>query len=517
MKQSFTSSFFVKKSFVFTYALCCLSVFNFTFAAPILQAKEANKQLISHQISLVNSNFYKNNTRVDEESFSIFNQKSKVNNKTNENISAQPIKVNQSNNENQSFTSLELTSAPNFSIDEIKDEGVIGIFGDYSFDNPSDNVFKFQIENNIGDDDIIWLSYKVFGVDDVNSISNSINSTSNRGGYLVKLKNEWSIINEPIHSSMLFNGDNYIRFSVNPNAIYGYKVKDIQVSTASIEEAPIVMTNSEIKFEKNNKTYIRGVAKKTVEYVHVNGQKLYVDDYQNFEGFVNITDEDKKNGKIDLKAIYKNGEEYNEVLKISPNLTEADYEFNISPSFPNIKKTFNVLGDALSAYGSEFSLPEGAISKELEISISELRKIDLAPLNSGLHNVTPNQKGYRFLPFGSKFQKEGRVSLPFDPNLVPSGNSVGDIRTYYFDNDQGQWIALELDSIDIENQLIISKTDHFTDMINGVIEVPESPETNAFAPTMMSDIKAANPTLVLISCNLQRHHKMELRTSVIQL
>src|SRR5690606_14838151 len=111
----------------------------------------------------------------------------------------------------------------------------------------------------------------------------------------------------------------------------------------------------------------------------------------------------------------------------------------------------------------------------------------------GMHNVTINQKGFRFLPHGSKFNKEGRVSIPYDPNLIPSGNTVEDIRTYYFDNNESQWKALELDSIDIENKLIISKTDHFTDMINGIIQVPESPQTNAFAPTMMSEIKAANP------------------------
>ncbi|MBO7607922.1 MAG: hypothetical protein J6T28_09960, partial [Paludibacteraceae bacterium] len=42
---------------------------------------------------------------------------------------------------------------------------------------------------------------------------------------------------------------------------------------------------------------------------------------------------------------------------------------------------------------------------------------------------------------------------------------------------------------------IVSHTTHFTDMINGVIQAPESPETQGFAPTMMSDLQAANPTV----------------------
>ncbi len=31
-------------------------------------------------------------------------------------------------------------------------------------------------------------------------------------------------------------------------------------------------------------------------------------------------------------------------------------------------------------------------------------------------------------------------------------------------------------------------------MINGVIKAPESPQTDGFTPTMMNDIKAADPT-----------------------
>ena len=45
------------------------------------------------------------------------------------------------------------------------------------------------------------------------------------------------------------------------------------------------------------------------------------------------------------------------------------------------------------------------------------------------------------------------------------------------------------DSIDMDNKLIISRVNHFTDFINAVLETPEMPETQAYTPTTMNDIK----------------------------
>ncbi|MBO4736178.1 MAG: hypothetical protein J5614_07260 [Paludibacteraceae bacterium] len=109
--------------------------------------------------------------------------------------------------------------------------------------------------------------------------------------------------------------------------------------------------------------------------------------------------------------------------------------------------------------------------------------------------VTDGVEGYRFLPLGTHFEGDGAVvSLKYDRTKIPSGYTENDIRTYYFDLDTKHWVALKRDTIDKENNLIVSRTNHFTDMINGVIQAPESPETQGFTPTMMSDLKLADPT-----------------------
>ena len=84
--------------------------------------------------------------------------------------------------------------------------------------------------------------------------------------------------------------------------------------------------------------------------------------------------------------------------------------------------------------------------------------------------------------------------MKYDRTRIPSGYTEDDIRTYYFDNDTKHWVALERVKVDKQEACVVSRTTHFTDMINGVIQAPESPETEGFAPTMMNDIKAADPT-----------------------
>jgi RHS repeat-associated protein len=112
----------------------------------------------------------------------------------------------------------------------------------------------------------------------------------------------------------------------------------------------------------------------------------------------------------------------------------------------------------------------------------------------GMNNVTAGYKGYRFLPHGEHFADGATVTIKYDRTKIPSGYTEDDIKTFYFDLDTKHWVALERDTIDKKNQLIVSRTTHFTDMINGVIQAPESPETQGFAPTMMNGIKAADPT-----------------------
>ena len=92
------------------------------------------------------------------------------------------------------------------------------------------------------------------------------------------------------------------------------------------------------------------------------------------------------------------------------------------------------------------------------------------------------------------FSKDVTLSIPYDISLIPPGGSEKDIATYYYNLEQKNKIVTK-DSVDQIQKLIFSKTNHFTDYINGIIVQPESPETASFTPTAMNDIKQLIPFL----------------------
>ena len=154
--------------------------------------------------------------------------------------------------------------------------------------------------------------------------------------------------------------------------------------------------------------------------------------------------------------------------------------------------------DSISVAGGSLAVAEGRLLRPVSLSICAVDSLDLPELDFAMCNVTGESDGYRFLPHGTHFTEEGAtIRLKYDRTRIPSGYTEDDIRTFYYDTEKGHWVALDRVKVDKELACVVSKTTHFTDMINGVIQAPESPETEGFAPTMMNDIKAADPTAKL--------------------
>lgn len=135
-----------------------------------------------------------------------------------------------------------------------------------------------------------------------------------------------------------------------------------------------------------------------------------------------------------------------------------------------------------------------ALGTDTTLSITPLRDIDLPALDAGMTNVTKGpRKGYRFLPHSMKFKNKIKVTLPYKKSMIPFGHMEDDIKTFYFDEESGSWKALERVTVDKATENIISYTDHFTEMINATVTVPDHPQAAAFNPTQLKDIKAADP------------------------
>ncbi|WP_420209289.1 SpvB/TcaC N-terminal domain-containing protein [Candidatus Electronema sp. JC] len=164
----------------------------------------------------------------------------------------------------------------------------------------------------------------------------------------------------------------------------------------------------------------------------------------------------------------------------------------------NLIEDFTLTGGAAqklhsSKTGAEIAADKGAVRQTTKIRMMTLRDRDLPALDAGMVNVTGKAKGFRFLPHGMKFDKKVKVKLPYSKQLIPQGFKDEDVRTYFFDEAAGRWAVLERDSVDMATSGVVSETDHFTDMINAVVQVPESPEKVNFNPTQIKDIKVANP------------------------
>lgn len=151
--------------------------------------------------------------------------------------------------------------------------------------------------------------------------------------------------------------------------------------------------------------------------------------------------------------------------------------------------------DSLSITNTSIAFGKSVLLHDMKIRIAALDSTAVPELDFGMFNVSVEGEGYRFLPHGTHFDGEGAtVRLKYDRTRIPSGYTEDDIRTYYYDTNKKCWVVLPRVEVDKQSACVVSKTTHFTDMINGVIVAPESPETDTFAPTMMNDIKAADPT-----------------------
>ncbi|MDL2303499.1 type IV secretion protein Rhs, partial [Dysgonomonas sp. OttesenSCG-928-D17] len=281
-------------------------------------------------------------------------------------------------------------------------------------------------------------------------------------------------------------------FSLPEGADYGYKISNLSIGIEKVTDASVLVINT-TQASYNNKAYLHGF----IQQKDITGATVYVDGKEvnirngSFEALVPVSD----SRKVAVKAVLANGKEITKEITFTTGQT-ADIEYALNTYVEQNEKTFRKgQEDKLQVATALLSVEPGALLSDTKhITITSLRSVDIAALDMGMNNVTAEHKGYRFLPHGEHFADGATVTIKYDRTKIPNGFTEDDIRSYYFDLDTKHWVALERDTIDKKNQLIVSRTTHFTDMINGVIQTPESPETQGFAPTMMNDIKAADPT-----------------------
>jgi hypothetical protein len=407
---------------------------------------------------------------------------------------------NNSKIDNNNGKDLSYTLSPDIQ------NGVIGVSDTNPLDDASDNLFKFYIKDLPKENTKIFLTYELFGVQDCNGVSRSINDRPSTGGYLVKTQIGWTSQREEINLKWLNTGENKVMFGIPKDANYQYQIKNIKLEfdkehTNTIV-SDMVVNRPTVNYVKDNQLYVKGFLRN-----YNSDAKVYIEDTPlsfidgEYEGFLKLTEAIKSRNFVMIKAFDGKGLLGQELVSLD-NLAEADQLFVPEKNFERVvtlaKANTNV---ALKADGASIAIKENILIEDQEISIAKLRNIDIAPMASGMINVTKGGYAYRFLPDGTKFDKPVELTIAYDEKLIPKGHNANEIKTFYFDTQRKSWVAIKRDTIKKVDKSIVSLTNHFTDYINGIIQTPESPETAGFTPTMMNDIKAVDPSseMTLIS------------------
>ncbi|HZB32323.1 MAG TPA: SpvB/TcaC N-terminal domain-containing protein [Streptosporangiaceae bacterium] len=141
--------------------------------------------------------------------------------------------------------------------------------------------------------------------------------------------------------------------------------------------------------------------------------------------------------------------------------------------------------------GARLVIGADDVTDPVPVGVTPLAEGEVPPLDAGMENVTSGPEGYQFTPSPYTFEGKIEVSIPYDPTEV--GADTNDVRTFYYDELRGCWRPLERLRVDPLNHTVVSLTDHFTDMINATVVVPEHPGAASFNPTQIKDIQAADP------------------------
>lgn len=393
--------------------------------------------------------------------------------------------------QNITVSTLINTTVMSFEIMPDIQEGIIGVTTADPLDDASDNLFKFNIHNIPKKKFKAYLNYELFGVQDKNAVARSFNDRPSTGGYIVKNNNSWTNQNEEINIEWLNIGENKLMFSIPNGSLNQYKVRNVKLifkENKNNLSPALIVNNSEIPYTKDNHLYIKGFLKdyKKTSVVYAGETKLQMVDGE-YEGLVILSENNKTKNFLSIKAYDESGLVGQEIISLTKKI-EADHIFPIEQQIkPSINFVKAITSSTITTEDVSIKIPETALLQNKEISISRLRKIDIAPLPAGLINVTKGGYAFRFLPDGTKFEDLISLKIPYDEKLVPKGHNINEIKTFYFNTETKAWTSVERDSINKSSKTVISSTNHFTDYINGIIQTPESPETSSFTSNMMNE------------------------------
>ena len=361
-------------------------------------------------------------------------------------------------------------------------QGTIGEFSDDESDSPSDNFFTITIPSIKSQNTKAYLVYDLFGMDSYHSVSRSINKNIAFGGNIIVPSSKWSTQKEEIGLNSLQKGKNTVLFTSSINGIK-YKVKNVKI----VFENNFKSSENISSLLSGNSLYIKGVdSESPLHTIHIKNKSI-LPVKGDYETLIELTEEDKTKGFVSITN--SNGiREY----KIPENKSSFKVlnEEKFMPFIINISKDT----EHTEVYeNSTIAIGKNSVTDVTQVQVLKLRKKDYPAISREIKNLTVNSYAYRLETQSGELTKTISYSFPYDEKKL-GARSAKEIKAFYFDYASKKWRVDPTTKVDTEKKVVTVETKGDTDYINGVISVPESSQLEAFAPTSISGLKAADPT-----------------------
>ncbi|KOS07577.1 hypothetical protein AM493_17160 [Flavobacterium akiainvivens] len=397
---------------------------------------------------------------------------------------------------NQSYRPVEVNRV----FHALEGHAIVGADELSGVENPYDNFFTLQLPEdvNLSNYEVV-MSYDLYGVNGAAQTTKRINNQPAYGGKMVTLSGQWSSVSEVLPLGYIKAGKNEIYFNRRAKEQYRYQVKNLKIELKDAAAADIALPGSLAINGQGNLYLVATVTNPEVKEVEALGEKLQV-----CEGVIEKVFENVPLNLKNLELTYTTlrGKQHKNISIITGH-EAPQYNFEASVLAPGAVQfsTADFSNGTVSYDNLSISAEHEKLAAGSRVMVSGLNFKDLKALNPDVDNVTLGSfAGYRIQKLDFPDSVPAKLHLKYDPDKIPNGYTAQDIRTFYYNAEQRTWQQLSVDSLDIKkNEVVVSTYENDTDYINGVIKVPDSPETSSFAPTTMSDIKVSDPATGVVS------------------
>ncbi len=383
-------------------------------------------------------------------------------------------------------------------IKAIEKKGIIGKDSDTDKENAKDNFFTITLPDYYTSKEYdVKLTYNLYGVKGANHTTKSINGETAYGGQLVQVNDTWNKVEEFIAPQSLKTGENEIFFTRRKDENYRYEIEDVSVTLIKKRANSVFLTENTLK-NHNGKIQVIGYASEGIESVAILGETIQVENGI-FEHFLDEFPETEEQLTLSFSTV--EGEIIDKKIPVAYIPADATYEFISKKNGDAVSIKLLDTDETYNFHALQIETPDKDIlEKEATLLLEGLQFKDVIPLNMDVDPLTSGKYlGYGLQLKNQKTQGQLKVHLGYDLSKIPSGYGPKDVRTFAYNRIKREWEVLVVDSLDVKNNVVISKYSGDTDYVNGVIKVPEMAETSSFTPTMIADMEYANPAAGIVN------------------